>query len=132
MANLTDGDQSFCNASQSGATGTVGTAVVTATSPAGVAGTPSSGGGGGGISSTQGSGGVWAEFCERHARAASADFARSCVHYITTNLPESARQTVSHRDFMRRFVECFQEHFEHDFHRRRMQCKVKLLLGMRK
>lgn len=123
MANLTDSDQSFCNASQSGATGTASTTVVAATSPSGVAGTPSSGGGPV-SSSTQGSGGVWAEFCERHARAASADFARSCVHYITTNLPESARQTVSHRDFMRRFVECFQEHFEHDFHRRRMQCKT--------
>lgn len=127
MANLTDGDQSFCNATQSGgATGTAGTTAVTATSPI-VAGTPSSiGGGGGAVSSTQtsGSGGVWAEFCERHARAASADFARSCVHYITTNLPESARQTVSHRDFMRRFVDCFQEHFGHDFDRRRIQCKT--------
>nr|XP_029736434.1 SH2B adapter protein 2 isoform X2 [Aedes albopictus] len=129
MANLTESDQSFCNSSQSGATGTASTMVVTATSPQ-VAGTPSSIGGGGPVSSTPtsggggGSGSVWAEFCERHARAASADFARSCVHYITTNLPESARQTVSHRDFMRRFVDCFQEHFAHDFDRRRMQCKT--------
>lgn len=123
MANLTDGDQSFCSASQSGATATAGTATVTATSPL-VAGTPSSIAAVSSSTPTSGSGGVWAEFCERHARAASADFARSCVHYITTNLPESARQTVSHRDFMRRFVDCFQEHFGHDFDRRRMQCKV--------
>ncbi|XP_062560235.1 SH2B adapter protein 2 isoform X2 [Armigeres subalbatus] len=123
MANLTDGDQSFCSASQSGATATAGTATVTATSPL-VAGTPSSIAAVSSSTPTSGSGGVWAEFCERHARAASADFARSCVHYITTNLPESARQTVSHRDFMRRFVDCFQEHFGHDFDRRRMQCKT--------
>lgn len=125
MANLTEGDQSFCSTTQSSVTGTTSTATVPATSPL-VAVTPSSIGGGGAVTSTptSGSGGVWAEFCERHARAASADFARSCVHYITTNLPESARQTVSHRDFMRRFVDCFQEHFGHDFDRRRMQCKV--------
>lgn len=125
MANLTEGDQSFCSTTQSSVTGTTSTATVPATSPL-VAVTPSSIGGGGAVTSTptSGSGGVWAEFCERHARAASADFARSCVHYITTNLPESARQTVSHRDFMRRFVDCFQEHFGHDFDRRRMQCKT--------
>lgn len=139
MANLTDGaDQSFCSAG-GGTGGPVVTAPTTSTptSASGVAiggatsttgpntaaaqtTTASSGAGG----QTTGSGGVWAEFCERHARAASADFARSCVHYVTNNLPESARQTVSHRDFMRRFIECFQEHFEHDFYRRRMQSKT--------
>ncbi|XP_055601918.1 SH2B adapter protein 2-like isoform X2 [Uranotaenia lowii] len=140
MANLTDGDQSFCGTTggqqQSGGTGTaanstgpVGTSTPTApiVSPGtttGVGGPSSIGGGGGAVSSSAGSGGVWAEFCERHARAASADFAKSCVHYVTNNLPESARQTVSHRDFLRRFVDCFSEHFEHDFHRRRMQCKT--------
>lgn len=128
MANLTDGDQSFCNATQSGGTGT-GSAVTGATPGTTVTGSSGGGvtstGGGGGASSAQaGSGTVWAEFCERHARAASADFARSCVHYVTNNLPESARQTVSHRDFMRRFIECFSEHFEHDFYRRRVQSKT--------
>lgn len=137
MANLTDGDQSFCSAGGGGGGG--GGSVATAPTTS----TPTSASGvaiGGATSTTTttaaattpatagqtgaGSGGVWAEFCERHARAASADFARSCVHYVTNNLPESARQTVSHRDFMRRFIECFQEHFEHDFYRRRMQSKT--------
>ncbi|XP_058454423.1 SH2B adapter protein 1 isoform X2 [Malaya genurostris] len=123
MANLTEGDQSLCNTSYtSGGTGTTtaaGAATTPGTATTGV--TPT-----GGVTSvlTAGSGSVWAEFCERHARAASADFARSCVNYVTNNLPESARQTVSHRDFMRRFIECFQEHFEHDFYRRRMQSKT--------
>lgn len=132
MANLTDGDQSFCSAGG----GPVATAPTTSTptSASGVAiggATSTTGPTSAGQTTTTapsgttaGSGGVWAEFCERHARAASADFARSCVHYVTNNLPESARQTVSHRDFMRRFIECFQEHFEHDFYRRRMQSKV--------
>lgn len=123
MANLTDGDQSFCSAG-GGPVATAGTGATTST--------PTSASGGTAIGATSttgggshtGSGGIWAEFCERHARAASADFARSCVHYVTNNLPESARQTVSHRDFMRRFIEGFQEHFEHDFHRRRMQSKT--------
>lgn len=133
MANLTgDGDQSFCSAGGGGGgpVATAGATTSTPTSASGVAigGASSTTGPGSGANATSttsaGSGGVWAEFCERHARAASADFARSCVHYVTNNLPESARQTVSHRDFMRRFIEVFQEHFEHDFYRRRMQSKT--------
>lgn len=138
MANLTEGDQAFCNTPQTatvgatgttagggaggGVSGTVGTNQTGTTNIGGVS--SAGGGGGGGTSMSASSGTVWAEFCERHARAASADFARSCVHYVTNNLPESARQTVSHRDFMRRFIECFQEHFEHDFYRRRIQSKT--------
>lgn len=68
--------------------------------------------------------GTWSEFCERHARAASADFARACVNYVTNNLPEVARHTISHRDFMRRFVQCFESRFEDEFQRRRAQPKV--------
>ncbi|XP_055544476.1 SH2B adapter protein 2 isoform X2 [Wyeomyia smithii] len=127
MANLTDGDQTFCNTTPT----PTGTGTTGATVPSSTTGTVTTGSTGvtptsGGTSSvlTAGSGSVWAEFCERHARAASADFARSCVNYVTNNLPESARHTVSHRDFMRRFIECFQEHFEHDFYRRRMQNKT--------
>lgn len=136
MANLTDGDQSFCSAGGGGGPVTTVPTTSTPTSASGVAigGATSTTGPNSTTAAQQtttapsgqttGSGGVWAEFCERHARAASADFARSCVHYVTNNLPESARQTVSHRDFMRRFIECFQEHFEHDFYRRRMQSKT--------
>lgn len=62
--------------------------------------------------------------CERHSRAAASDFAKSCVHYVNTNLPENVRATVSHRDFMRKFIECFSEHFETEFSRRRIHHKV--------
>lgn len=57
--------------------------------------------------------------CERHARAAAADFAKSCVHYINTNLPGNVQVSASHTDFMKRFIECFSEHFETEFARRR-------------
>lgn len=66
----------------------------------------------------------WAEFCERHARAAASDFAKSCVHYINKNLPENVRSTVSHRDFMSKFIECFSDHFDSEFSRRRSYSKV--------
>lgn len=65
----------------------------------------------------------WMEFCERHAAAAAQDFSRSCVRYIAVNLPENARATVTHRDFLKKFVEAFSEHFEADFCRRRQTGK---------
>lgn len=58
--------------------------------------------------------------CERHARAAASDFAKSCVHYINTNLPGNVQVSASHTDFMKRFIECFSEHFETEFSRRRL------------
>lgn len=61
----------------------------------------------------------WLEFCERHAAAAAQDFSRSCIRYIAVNLPENARATVTHRDFLKKFVEAFSEQFEMDFCRRR-------------
>lgn len=57
--------------------------------------------------------------CERHARASASDFAKSCVHYINTNLPGNVQVSASHTDFMKRFIECFSEHFETEFTRRR-------------
>lgn len=66
----------------------------------------------------------WAEFCERHARAAASDFAKSCVHYINKNLPENVRTTVSHREFMVKFIDCFSDHFDSEFSRRRSYSKV--------
>lgn len=66
----------------------------------------------------------WSDFCERHARAAATDFAKSCLHYVTSSIPENARNNVSHREFMKKFLDCFSEHFETEFYRRRMQQKV--------
>lgn len=64
----------------------------------------------------------WAEYCERHARAAASDFARSCAHYIAKNKCD----TVSHRDFMRKFIEIFSDHFDSEYTRRRTQNKVRI------
>lgn len=58
--------------------------------------------------------------CERHARAAASDFAKACIHYINTNLPGNVQVTASHTDFLKRFVDCFSEHFESEFSRRRL------------
>lgn len=65
----------------------------------------------------------WMEFCERHAAAAAQDFSRSCVRYIAVNLPENSRATITHRDFLKKFMEAFSEHFEADFCRRRQSGK---------
>lgn len=67
----------------------------------------------------------WTEFCERHARASASDFAKSCIHYVNKNLPENVRATVSHRDFMMKFIECFSDHFDTEFSRRRVH-KVRI------
>ncbi|XP_060817301.1 SH2B adapter protein 1 isoform X1 [Bombus pascuorum] len=60
----------------------------------------------------------WIEFCERHARASASDFAKAFCTYVSLNLPESARSNLSHRDFLRKFVESFCEHFESEYLRR--------------
>lgn len=57
--------------------------------------------------------------CERHARNAASDFAKSCVQYINTNLPVNVQVSASHTDFMKRFIEIFSEHFETEFAKRR-------------
>jgi hypothetical protein len=60
----------------------------------------------------------WTDFCDRHAKAAASDFAKAFCTYVNSNLPENTRSTVSHRDFLRKFVDCFVEHFEAEFVRK--------------
>ncbi|XP_015114720.1 SH2B adapter protein 1 isoform X2 [Diachasma alloeum] len=60
----------------------------------------------------------WMEFCDRHARASASDFAKAFCTYVSLNLPESARATLSHRDFLRKFIDTFCEHFESEYLRR--------------
>lgn len=62
----------------------------------------------------------WTEFCDRHAKIAAADFAKAFCTYVSSNLPENARSTVSHRDFVRKFVDYFIEHFEAEFTKRNL------------
>lgn len=65
----------------------------------------------------------WEEFCERHARAAATDFAKSCINYINTNLIDDAR-IISHRNFMQKFLDSFGECFEMEFTRRKNHLKA--------
>lgn len=65
----------------------------------------------------------WEEFCERHARAAATDFAKSCINYINTNLIDDAR-IISHRNFMQKFLDSFGECFEVEFTRRKNHLKA--------
>lgn len=64
---------------------------------------------------------AWQEFCERHATAAAQDFSKSCVQYINMNMPESSRNVLSYKDFLKKFIETFTDQFEVDFNRRKMQ-----------
>lgn len=63
----------------------------------------------------------WIEFSERHARAASSDFARSVVQYFNSTLQAEARANVSHKDLLKKFIDCFSENFEYEYLRRSVQ-----------
>lgn len=72
--------------------------------------------------------GGWFEFCDRHAKIAAQDFAKACVQYVSVNMPENARAAITHKDFLRRFVDSFTDQFEVDFCKRRLN-SGKLLNG---
>lgn len=63
----------------------------------------------------------WVEFSERHARAASSDFARSVVQYFNSTLQPEARANISHKDLLHKFIEVFSENFEYEYLRRSVQ-----------
>lgn len=76
----------------------------------------------------------WIEFSERHARAASSDFARSVVQYFNSTLQAEARANISHKDLLKKFIDCFSENFEYEYVRRCVQQgnnKVSLFLNRR-
>lgn len=73
----------------------------------------------------------WIEFSERHARAASSDFARSVVQYFNSTYTEGARH-IGHKDLLKKFIDCFSENFEYEYLRRSVQqgnSKVSLVLA---
>lgn len=63
----------------------------------------------------------WAEFSQRHARAASSDFARSVVQYFHSTFQAEARANISHKDLLKKFIDCFSENFEYEYLRRSVQ-----------
>ncbi|CAH0549128.1 unnamed protein product [Brassicogethes aeneus] len=66
----------------------------------------------------------WSEFCERHATASALDFSKSCTQFFALNLSENARSSLSHKDFLRKYIECFSEQFEIDFNKRKQNVKM--------
>lgn len=63
----------------------------------------------------------WADFCERHAIAAAQDFAKSCVQFLSLNLNDTTRASLTSKDFLKKYVDSFSEHFELDFCKRKIQ-----------
>lgn len=57
----------------------------------------------------------WVEFCDKHAKSAAADFVNAFTLYTSSHMSDSLRHHVSHKEFLRKFVDCFQEHFEAEF-----------------
>lgn len=58
---------------------------------------------------------MYTDFCERHARNAANDFAKSSQCLLST-FPTSERN-LTHREFLSTFIICFTEHFEKEFYR---------------
>lgn len=63
----------------------------------------------------------WIEFSERHARAASSDFARSVVQYFNSTYSPTTARHISHKDLLKKFIDCFSENFEYEYLRRSVQ-----------
>lgn len=56
----------------------------------------------------------WIEFCDRQAKAAAADFAKALSTFVGANVPsENVRPTDVYKDFVAKFIDCFEDHF-HD------------------
>lgn len=62
----------------------------------------------------------WVEFCERHAQAAAQDFSKSCMQFINMNLSENNRSTITDKEFLKKYIDCFTEQFEMDFNKRKL------------
>ncbi|XP_037292568.1 SH2B adapter protein 1 isoform X2 [Manduca sexta] len=54
----------------------------------------------------------WVEFCERQAKNTAQDFAKACLQYIQTGNEASARPPATHKELLKKFVDCFTEQFE--------------------
>lgn len=66
----------------------------------------------------------WVEFCERQAKAAAQDFAKACLHYVQTSNDPSRPAPPSHKDVLKRFVDCFSDQFEFEIVKLKAQHKV--------
>lgn len=57
----------------------------------------------------------WVEFCERQARAAAQDFAKSCLPYVQPSAADPARTLTTQKELLKKFVDTFTEQFELDY-----------------
>ncbi|XP_037068875.1 SH2B adapter protein 1-like [Pollicipes pollicipes] len=56
----------------------------------------------------------WEKFCETQARSAALDFAEAFRRFVTDNSTGQNCVPFSHKDFMKKFLESFQENFERE------------------
>lgn len=71
----------------------------------------------------------WVDFCDSQAKVAASDFVKSLCSYLGSNLPEGGvRSTVSYKDILSKFVDCFIEHFDFEIARKN-NLKFKLSNG---
>ncbi|CAB0001852.1 unnamed protein product [Nesidiocoris tenuis] len=54
----------------------------------------------------------WVDFCEKHAKTAATNFAKSFVCYASSHTPSSS--TWEHKEFLSKFIDSFVEHFENE------------------
>lgn len=54
----------------------------------------------------------WVDFCEKHAKNAASNFAKSFVCYASSHTPSSS--TWEHKEFLSKFIDSFVEHFENE------------------
>ncbi|KAK9504606.1 hypothetical protein O3M35_010907 [Rhynocoris fuscipes] len=59
---------------------------------------------------SSGDGVNWVDFCEKHAKSAASNFAKSFICYVNSHNPNSS--TLEHREFLSKFIDSFVEHFE--------------------
>ena len=52
----------------------------------------------------------WAEFCEHHATVAAEDFSLHVTQFLQDNV--AGDRQLTRRDFVSKFVDCFQRHFD--------------------
>jgi Phenylalanine zipper len=64
----------------------------------------------GGSFSSRNSGLTWAEFCEHQASLAAEEFSQQVSQFMLEN--SIASHGITRRDYVTKFVECFQRHFD--------------------
>jgi hypothetical protein len=64
----------------------------------------------GGPFASRGAGLNWMEFCEHHASSAAEEFSQQVTQFLQDNA--ITLSGIARRDFVIKYVECFQRHFD--------------------